>query len=409
MRNIEQMKGKMFDLVDQVRELAKEDRDLSAEEVEKRDKMLADIKFMEADIAAEEQLQRVEAQKAKVVSDPEKEKAEWRSLGEFVQTIAKNPNDKRLAGRETDLPAEERQQIQGVGADGGFLVPEIFSKELLTVSPDEAIIRPRARVFGAQTSGTAAAGFGDFHIPALDYVAGANMYAGATVQWIDEAAAKPATQIVFNRITLSPYEVAAHVPISDRLLYNAPAIEQIVKTQLRGALIDAEENTFLNDTAAGTPTGIIDHAATITVARPAPGGVVYQDLADMLAVFWGKRGVWITGRDMLPQLMALQDPNNNYIWQPNARDGNPGTIFGMPVLFSDHSPAMGDLGDVVLADLSYYLIADGMGISMAVSPHQRFTENITLIKAWKTVDGSPWLTGPLPTSTPTSPFVELAA
>ena len=406
MRNIDQMKGKMFDLVDQVRELTKEDRDLSAEEVEKREKMLADINFIEADIAAEEQLQRVEAQKAQVTSDPEKEKAEWRSLGEFVQTIAKNPNDKRLAGREVEMPPEERQQIQGVGADGGFLVPEIFSQELLTVSPDQAIIRPRARVFNTQTSGTAAAGFGDFHIPALQY-SGNNMYAGATVAWIDEAGAKPSTQIEFKRITLSPYEVAAHTRISDRLLNNAPAIEQIVKTQLGGALIDAEENAFLNVTAAGTPTGIINHAATISVARAGGGAVVYADLAAMLAVFWGNRGVWIVGRGMLPSLMALADPNGNFVWQPNARDGNPGTIFGMPVLFSDHSPALGALGDVVLADLSYYLIADGQGISMAVSPHFLFTNNMTVIKAWKTVDGSPWLTGPLPTTVATSPFVEL--
>lgn len=61
----------------------------------------------------------------------------------------------------------------------------------------------------------------------------------------------------------------------------------------------------------------------------------------------------------------------------------------------------------MLADLSYYLIGDGDGISIAVSPHVKFLENMTVIKAWKTVDGTPWLNAPLPTTVPTSPFVQL--
>jgi len=127
----------------------------------------------------------------------------------------------------------------------------------------------------------------------------------------------------------------------------------------------------------------------------------------MFQQFRGENGVWIISRGVLPQLMALVDPLGAFVWQPNARDGNPGTLFGMPVIFSPNSPALGALGDVVLADLGYYLIADGVGVSMAVSDQMLFTSNITIIKAWKTVDGAPWLTGPLPTVPVSSPFVEL--
>jgi HK97 family phage major capsid protein len=302
MRNLDHMRGKLDDIIKQTRELIEtaetEKRALTADEKEKREKMLLDIQEMKSDIAAEEILQEQEAKRAKVPDDPEKDKAEWRSIGEFVQTVAKNPNDKRLRGREV----EDRQQSQGIGLEGGFLVPDVFANTLLTVSPDEAIVRPRARVFGGGSS----TGFGELHIPALQY-SGNNMYAGAVVQWIAEGQVKPETDIEFKRITLHPYEVAAHVQVTDRLLRNASMIEQVVSTQLRGALIAAEENAFLNGAGGVQPTGIIGHAATIGVARAGVGAVIYQDLADMLAVFWGKRGVWITGRDMLPQLMALQD------------------------------------------------------------------------------------------------------
>ncbi len=402
MRNIEDMKGKLFALVDEARKAldsAKtEERSLTAEETEKHDKMMADIRALEKEIEAETEFQRIEAMKAARASDPEKEQAEWRSLAEFVQTVAYNPGDPRLAERQNP-------QQQSVGADGGFLVPDIYSKDLLTVAPDEAIIRPRARVL----TGASGADFGKLNIPALDYTVGENMFAGVRVEWIEEGGDKPETKAKLANVILQPYEVAGHIPITDRLLKNGPMIENIVRTQLREALIAAEERAFLRGAGVDQPTGIIDHAATISVQRGVADTVSYADVSAMLAQFRGRRGVWIVGRDVLPQLMVLQDANDNYIWQPSARDGNPGVLFGMPVLFSDDSPALGSDGDVVLADLSYYLIGDGVGVSLAISPHVYFTKNITVIKAWKTVDGTPWLTGPLPTTVPTSPFIQLNA
>lgn len=401
--NIEDMKGELFALVEEARKMintAKEEkRDMTAEETEKHDKMMADIRAKEKAIAVETELQRVEAMKAQKKDDPEKDLAEWRSLGEFVQTVVHNPRDARLAGRAYD------GQQQSVGAAGGFLVPDVFSKDILTVSPDEAIVRPRATIYAGATG----EGFGEMHIPALDY--GENMFAGAEVEWISEGAEKPETAVGLKRVTLHPFEVAAHVQVTDRLLQNGPAIEGIVRNQLRAALIGAEEKAFLVGLGAnsGQPTGIVGHASAIKVERATANTVKYGDLAAMLQVFRGQRGVWIVGRDVLPQLMALVDGDGRYIWQPSARDGNPGTLFGLPILFSDYSPALGTLGDVVLADLSYYLIGDGVGVSIAASPHMKFTSNITVIKAWKTVDGTPWLTAPLPTSVPTSPFVQLDA
>ncbi len=396
------MKGKMFALVDSVRELTKEGRELSAEEVEKRDKMLSDVRAMEKDIAAEEEMQRIEAQKAKRSTDPEKDRAEWRSLGEFVSTIYTNPNDKRLRGREVELRQPPPQEMD-TGAAGGFLVPEQFSSDLLTVQPDEAVVRPRATVFPG-------GGDADFHIPALQY-SGENMYAGAEVDWIDEGEAKPETDVTFKRVTLHPFELAAHVRITDKLMRNAPAIEQIVRTQLRGALIDAEEEAFLVNAgaAANAPNPIIGAGATVVTARAAGNQVQYVDLVGMYSRFRGRRGVWIVSRAVIPELMQLQDGAGGLVWMPNARDGSPGSLLGMPVLYSDHSPDLGDQGDVVLADLSYYLIKDGIGVSMAISPHVHFVNNITVIKAFKTVDGTPWLTGVLPTTPTTSPFVALDA
>lgn len=324
---------------------------------------------------------------------------EWRSLGEFVQAVALNPTDPRLQDRHVELRQPPPQQ-QTVGEAGGFLVPDTFSDQLLTVQPDEAIIRPRATAFPADGDGT-------FRIPAIDYDTGNNMYGGATVDWIDEGETKEETEVHFRQIQLTPFEVAAHIPVTDRLLRNSGMVEQIVRSQLRGALIDAEEREFLRGAGGDRPLGIIDHASTIQVDRQDNNEIQFDDVAGMYEVFRGRRGVWVVSRDVLPELMRLQDENDHFIWMANAREGSPGTLFGMPVLFSDHSPQMDTSASVVLADLSYYLIKDGVGITIAASPHQFFTQNRTVIKAFKTVDGRPWLNAALPTNITTSPFVQL--
>jgi len=401
-RDIEKMKRRRAAMIKEARELInkaeQEERSLHGDEREKYDRIMEDVRSMDDDIQREEHLQQLEmSDPANQVRDhdPERDRAEWRSLGEFVRAVVTNPSDRRLQNRDVEM----RQSAQDMTNDvqGGFLVPEQFSDQLLTVQTDEAIVRPRATVFGG--------GDADFKIPALQYH-GQNMYAGASVTWISEGSEKPQTDINFRQVTLQPYEVAAHVEVTDKLMRNSNIIEQVVRTQLRGALIDAEEDAFL--TGAGSkPTGIIDADCTFGVTRNNNTEINYDDLSSMYARFRGRRGVWIVSREALPELMTLEDANNNYIWQPNARDGSPGNLFGMPVLFSDHSPALNQTGSVLLADLSYYLIKDGVGVAIAASPHFKFTNNITVIKAFKTVDGKPWLDNVLPTTYETSPFVQL--
>jgi len=396
MQNLEVMREKVNKTVAEARELIEtaktEERSLTPEERERQEKMMDEIRNLQADIQTEEELQRVESQKADLNIDPERDRYNWNSLGEFVRTVIQNPNDSRLNYRADSQAMDE-------GSEGGYLVPAQFSSELLTVQPDEAVIRPRANVFSG--------GDADFKIPAIQYH-GENMFGGAEVTWIDEGGTKPQTDITFRQITLQPHEVAAHIEVTDKLLRNSNMIENVVRNILRGALIDAEEKEFLTGNGTSGPTGIVDHNATITVDHST--SLSYDELAEMLAKFRGRRGVWIVGRDMLPDLMEIEDGANHYIWQPNARDGNPGTLFGYPVVFSDHSPNKDSKGSIVLADLSYYLIKDGVGVSIAASQHVKFTNNITVIKAFKTVDGTPWLDNALPTKGgdyTTSPFVEL--
>ena len=46
----------------------------------------------------------------------------------------------------------------------------------------------------------------------------------------------------------------------------------------------------------------------------------------------------------------------------------PRTLIGRPLIFSEHLAALGTVGDILLADFSYYLIRDRMAMTMDASP-----------------------------------------
>jgi HK97 family phage major capsid protein len=99
------------------------------------------------------------------------------------------------------------------------------------------------------------------------------------------------------------------------------------------------------------------------------------------------------------------------LWVQSAGPGLPPTLLGIPVMFNERSVALGTAGDVVLADLSQYLIKEGSGPYVAMSEHVYFTTNKTVMKIFWNVDGQPWLDAPIPlegsTSNTVSPFIVL--
>jgi len=294
----------------------------------------------------------------------------------------------------------------GVGSAGGFIVPEQFDNAIRQVQPEAAIFRPRAMVIPAGDPPDAA-----ITIPALDQSGARGVYSGVIVQWIAEGATKGETEPKLREVKLEPQEVAAYTILTDKLLRNSAAAGALVVALLRKAIIGAEEFTFLRGTGVGQPLGIVGHPATIPIVRTGAGAIAYADVVAMYArLLFGGRAVWIASQTVLPQLMTMVDAGNHVVWQPNAREGAPGTLIGLPVLINHRSPILGATGDLMLVDLDYYLIKDGSGIAVAMSEHPRFTQNQTIIKAYWNVDGQPWLNSPLLAEdgvSTVSPFVAL--
>ena len=374
----------------EIRSLLEGDKEVNLDELETELRGLVDEK---AAIEKRKQMfESINIQPRKADPTPAPEQQEqFRDFGEFLQTVKYNPHDQALRAKEMSDKTQKRFMNMGFGANGGFIVPEQFSNQIKMVDDQSAIFRPRAQVIPAGDPPDAA-----ITIPALDQGGANGVYAGVQVTWIAEGAQKPETEPAFREIRLEPNEVAAHVVVTDKLLRNSAAAGALVSSLLRKAIIAAEEDAFLSGNGAGQPLGIIGHPAAIQVARTGAGAIAYTDVVNMFArAKFGGRLAWIGSQTCLPQLMTMVDAGQNLVWQPNAREGAPGTLLGIPFLLNDQSPILGAEGDLILVDLNYYLIKDGSGISISMSEHPLFTQNRTIIKAFWNVDGQPWLSTPL--------------
>jgi len=326
----------------------------------------------------ERDLEKEQIKRDRIIGDGDDD-GDWYELGEMVRTLT-GQSDKTTR----DLEMKK-------GSSGGFLVPDQFRDEILEIGPQDAVIRPRATVIPAGDPADS-----EVTIPAVDQSNSKGVYSGVTVEWIEEGGEKPETEPSFRRVSLKPNEVAAHVPVTNKLLRNSQAVGQYVRRVLQLAIAASEDHAFLQGDGVGKPYGIIGHASTIEHTRDTANEVDYDDIVEMYARFMtGGAAVWIASRTILPQLMTMTDAGSNLVWQPSAREGAPGALLGIPVLLNERAPTLGDTGDLILADLSYYLIKDGSPLELEASEHVHFTKNKTVIKASWNTDGQSWLTTPL--------------
>ena len=88
-----------------------------------------------------------------------------------------------------------------------------------------------------------------------------------------------------------------------------------------------------------------------------------------------------------------------------------GTLFGRPVIPIEQCSALGDKGDIILADLGQYMMIDKGGIQAASSMHVKFIYDEMTYRVTYRCDGQPLWGAPLTPykgSNTLSSFVTLA-
>jgi len=238
-------------------------------------------------------------------------------------------------------------------------------------------------------------------------------WGGVLAKWTEETGSKTETEPTFRQLVMTAHKMICYTEAGDELLEDsAVSLEALLSSAFQGTINWYEEEAFINGTGAGQPLGVIGAPATVTVNRAGANAIALADVVNMLESFQGVNPVWFASRQALSNLMLMNGPalSPSYVFMPSARDAMPHTLFGYPLIFSEHCPALGTAGDLILADWSKYLIGDRKSITIDSSKHYRFQNDITAWRAVHRVDGRPWLSAPLTYSdgtTQVSPFVIL--
>lgn len=388
----------------------KEKRDLTKEEQTEFDTILNESESLRTEIVADEDRAKklgnlqdylnkpVGTPRSQGVGEPDESKKtdepEFRSLGDWLLS----PEYK-----------EYRAMSMGNAGSGGLLVPEKFKQQILSLTGEGNIVRPRATILDAGDPPDA-----KVTIPMFGQGGTNGINGGMSMQWIDEGGTKADTTPAFTEVELEPKEIGGSTIITDKLLRNYAPLSSWLKMQYNLLVNAKEDYQFLRGNGVGKPRGVLGCPCEKTVLRAAASAIDLADVVNMLKVLmassWGK-AVWIANQSCLSEIITLADANGNSIFiQGNITKGVPSTLFGIPIIFNGKLPTLGTKGDLMLVDFSYYLIQDGSGPYFASSEHVYFTTNKTVVKMFKMVDGKMWVQSTLlleDGSTTVSPVVTL--
>lgn len=400
---------------------AAENRALTDEERREFDTLLAECQTTNADIARLEALERSRPPArqqdpprppARVEVHENREDDTFRSFGEQLIAIRNAAEDRGTMDprlRRFDLTSSQVRAAAGlneaVASDGGFLVMQDVSTELMRNSFESGQVANRTRKIPLSSNANG------IKIPTIDETSrvDGSRWGGIQAYWVDEAATKTATKPKFGRIELTLKKLIGLLYATDELIEDASALEAVIREGFTEEFSFKLDDAVIRGTGAGMPLGILEAPALVSVAKetsqPADT-IVFANVAKMwqrLLPRSKQNAVWFINADCSNQLLRMFVPHTNVAGTenvggqsvylpPGGLSGQQyGTLFGRPVIEIEQCATLGDKGDIILADLTQYLMITKGGIQTASSIHVKFITDETAFRFVLRTDGQPWM------------------
>jgi len=300
---------------------------------------------------------------------------------------------------------------ESTGADGGFTVPPEFSKEIFRLSlVDDAFLPLTDNV---NVSGNGMVFPKDETTPW-----GTN---GVRAYWQAEATAANATKPVFGVQAMRLHKLMALMPISNELLEDSTALGSYLQPLASRSITWKTNEAILYGNGNGQPTGLFNGTANVVQAKEAGQAtqtLLTMNIANMIARLMPgsySKAIWLITPDLLPSLFTLTLGNYPIYLPPTTGvQMNPyGSLFGRPIIVSQHASAFSAQGDISLIDFNYYrTITKAGGVQVDQSMHLYFDADATAFRATFRLDGGSKIVAPLTqakSAKTLSPFVQLAA
>jgi HK97 family phage major capsid protein len=326
----------------------------------------------------------------------------FRGFGEFAQAVKNSVRgglvDPRLVLAHG--PGGTTTAQEGVGADGGFLVPPDFRSEIWTKVTGEDSLLGRT---DQQTSSR------NTMVWPADETTPWQTSGGIKAYWESEAGQKPQSKLALQEKTIRLNKLTALVPVTEELLEDASGLDSYLRKKVAEKFDFQITLKILQGLGAGEPLGILNSPCLVSVGQevgqPADT-LVAENVINMWSRMYApsrRNAVWLINQDIEPQLltMAFRIPNaagTDFVggvpvyMPPNGLAGSPyGTLLGRPVIPTQACNTLGDQGDIILADLKQYLTAVKTGgLRTDVSMHLWFDYDVIAYRFVLRLAGQPW-------------------
>jgi HK97 family phage major capsid protein len=309
----------------------------------------------------------------------------FNDLGDFARSVraaASGRSDPRLMAQATFAN-------EAVGSDGGYAVPADFAEQIMATLDGEQSLMSYCHQIEV--------GSNRLQVPADESPAWGT--SGIVATWEGEGVTLAQQKPKLKENDFNLHRLKALVPVTDELDQDAPALADWLTWRFTEAIRWKMNDAILNGTGTGMPLGILNAASTLSVTKEGSqtaGTLLGANILKMYARLLSgsqQRAVWIANPDALVHLGSVELENGQPAYLANNGQGAPGGyLMGRPVLFTEAAQTVGTRGDVVLADLSNYVVAKRRGDpSIKHSIHMWFDQDVNAYRVIFRADGMPLL------------------
>jgi len=351
--------------------------------------------------------------------ESKKSSGPFKSFGEQLQQVIRAGSH----GGRVDPRLLEVRAATGMNevnpAEGGFLVQKEYSEKLSTGAYDTGVLSSRC------TRLPIGAGKNGIKLTMIDETSrvDGSRQGGVLAYWAGEAEQKTKSKPKLRQIELTLKKLIGLIPITDELLEDATALESWVNQLFSKEFGFQIDNAIVRGSGVGQPLGFLNSPALVTQddeATQAAAVINWKNIVKMysrLPAASASKAAWYYNSEIFPALATMQfdagaTSGSVPLFIPaNSAAGNPqNSLLGLPLIPIEQASALGTPGDLILADMSEYLLIEKGGIQSAMSIHVRFEYDESMLRFVFRTDGQPMWRAPLTPFLGTatkSPFVVL--
>lgn len=341
----------------------------------------------------------------------------FHSLGDFARSVRQMATPGSHVDPRVALMAASTWSGEQSGTDGGHLVPPEFSANVMKYVGDQSSLFDRCQKTPVNVA---------LSWPQDEEAPWST--SGPQAYWEGEGDAATASKVKLTPGGNRLGKLVCLCPVTDELLEDAPQLASYLERTIASRIKWKVDKGIISGTGVGQGmTGILKAKSLKTVAKEGSQTAATINSTNVLKMWNGCYGdfrgsaTWIYNQDCELQLLSMVIAGSSSdvpVFLPSGPYGSNlagapySTLLGRPAIAHQACSTLGTVGDILLCDLSQYLIGyKTMGPVPAMSMHFYFDQSIGAFRMTWRLCGQPLWSKTIAAANGSgtySPFVALA-